>query len=296
MTGEGPPHELSSGRVQVPGYGFPEDAARAVALAARHGGWRVRPKGSFGPPSGCRSDEAAAIISEALADDSSWLTPARVTALLHCYGLPLVSARVVPDAELAVEAAAGLGGPVALKAVATGLLHKTDAGGVRLHLDGPDAVHGAALEIKSAVARAGLKLEGLLVQRMVTSGVELIVGVVHDHSFGPVLACGAGGTSAELIKDVAVRITPVTDSDAHEMVRSLKTFPLLDGYRGAPRCDVGAVENVLLRVSAMVEAHPEIVELDCNPLIVAPDGALIVDARVRVEAALPRSPVPSLTV
>jgi acetyl coenzyme A synthetase (ADP forming)-like protein len=295
MTGEGPPQELSAGRVRVPGYEFPEDAARAVALAARHGSWRGRPEGSFVALPGCRSGEAAAIISEALADDAGWLAPARVTALLDCYGLPLVTTRVVPDAELAVAAAAELGGPVVLKAVATGLLHKTDAGGVHLHLDGPDAVRGAALEIEAAVARAGLTLDGLLVQPMAAPGVELIVGVVHDHSFGPVLACGAGGTSAELIKDIAVAITPLTDLDAREMVRSLKTFPLLDGYRGAPPCDVSAVEDVLLRVSAMVQAHPEIVELDCNPLIVGPDGALIVDARVRVEATDPRPPVPSLT-
>jgi acetate---CoA ligase (ADP-forming) len=110
-----------------------------------------------------------------------------------------------------------------------------------------------------------------------------------------VLACGAGGPTAELIQDVAVRITPVTDLDAHEMVRSLKTFPLLDGYRGAPRCDVGAVEAVLLRVGAMVEAHPEIVELDCNPVFARPDGVLIANARVRVDAAPPRPPVPSIT-
>jgi acetyl coenzyme A synthetase (ADP forming)-like protein len=294
MTGEGPPQELRSGRVQVPGYAFPEDAARAVALAARHGRWRARPEGSVVVPSGCRPDQAAALISAALADGSSWLEPARVAELLDCYGLPLVTTRVVADAERAVAAAAELGGPVALKAIATGLLHKTDAGGVRLQLDGPDAVRAAALEIEAAVARAGLELDGLLVQPMAPRGVELIVGVVHDHSFGPVLACGIGGTSAELIKDVAVRITPVTDLDAREMVRCMKTVALLDRFRGAPRCDVDPVEDVLLRVGAMVEAHPEIAELDCNPVIVGPDGALIVDARVRVEACDPAPPVPSL--
>jgi acetyl coenzyme A synthetase (ADP forming)-like protein len=294
MTSEGPPQELSSGRVQVPGYQFPEDAARAVALAARHGSWRARPEGSFGVPAGCRDDEAAAIISAALADGSSWLGPAGVTALLDCYGLPLVTTRIVADAERAVDAAAEFGGPVALKAIATGLVHKTDAGGVRLALHGPGAVRGAALEIDAAVARAGLQLDGLLVQPMVESGVELIVGVVHDHSFGPVLACGAGGASAELIQDVAVRITPVTDLDAREMLRSLKTFPLLDGYRGARPCDLAAIEDVLLRVSAMVEAHPEIAELDCNPLIAGRQGAKIVRARVRVEASGPSPPVPSL--
>jgi acyl-CoA synthetase (NDP forming) len=129
---------------------------------------------------------------------------------------------------------------------------------------------------------------------MAPAGVELIVGVVNDHSFGPVLACGAGGTAAELIKDVAVRITPVTDLEANEMLRSLQTFPLLDGYRGAPKCDTAAVEDVLLRVSAMVDAHPEIVELDCNPVVVTPDGASIVDARVRVAEAPVAALIPSL--
>jgi acyl-CoA synthetase (NDP forming) len=129
---------------------------------------------------------------------------------------------------------------------------------------------------------------------MAPAGAELIVGVVNDHNFGPVLACGAGGTAAELIKDIAVRITPLTDLDAHEMLRSLRTFPLLDGYRGAPPCDVTAIEDCLLRVSAMVEAHPEIVELDCNPIVVGPDGAVIVDARMRIEAAPSTRPTSSL--
>ena len=194
----------------------------------------------------------------------------------------------------AARAAAELGVPVALKAVGPKLLHKTDAGGVRLNVDGAEAVRQASAEIAAAVARAGHELEGLIVQPMSPQGVELIVGVVHDQSFGPVIVCGAGGTTAELIKDVAVRITPLTDLDAHEMLRSLRTFPLLDGYRGAPRADQEAVEDVLMRVSAMVDAHPEIAELDCNPLIVLSDGALIVDARVRVEAAAPPAPVPSL--
>ena len=117
---------------------------------------------------------------------------------------------------------------------------------------------------------------------MVGDGVELLVGVVNDASFGPVVACGAGGMAVELLKDVAVRITPLTDLDAAEMVRSLATFPLLEGGRGAPKADVAALEDLLLRVSAMVEAHPEIAELDCNPVTVLPDGAVVVDARALV--------------
>ncbi|HZE05473.1 MAG TPA: GNAT family N-acetyltransferase, partial [Solirubrobacteraceae bacterium] len=294
MISEGSPGELRSAHVRVPSYQFPEDAARAMALAIRHGRWRARDAGRVVDFPAARRVEAAATISRELASGAEWLSPSCVARVLECYGLPLVRTTVVRDAAQAVAVAAELGTPVALKASAAGLIHKTDAGGVRLELRDAQAVQAAATEIEQAVARAGFRLEGLIVQPMAPDGVELIVGVVHDHSFGPVLAVGAGGTSAELVKDVAVRITPVTDVDARDMVRSLRTFPLLDGYRGAPRCDLAAIEDVLLRVSAMVEAHPEIVELDCNPLIVTSEQAVIVDARIRVEAAEPPAPMPSL--
>lgn len=294
MSSAGPPPELGSVKVRVPGYEFPEEAARAVALAARYGRWRSRPRGQVTDPAGITPERAAAIISRGLAEGSGWLPPASVTELLSCYGLPLVSTAVVADAAEAVNRAAEVGFPVALKAIARDLVHKTDAGGVRLGLDSPEAIRAAAAEIEASVSATGRQLDGLIVQPMAPSGPELIVGVVHDQSFGPVLACGAGGTTAELIKDVAVGITPLTEVDADQMLHSLRTFPLLDGYRGAPRADVGAIEDVLLRVSAMVEAHREIVELDCNPLIAQPDGALIVDARVRVETAAPPPPMPSL--
>jgi acyl-CoA synthetase (NDP forming) len=295
MTSEGIPAELASDGAAVPGYEFPEDAARALALAARHGRWRARPEGTAFAPTNTRPAEAAAIISEALAAGPGWMEPAGVVALLDCYGLPLIETRVVSGSEAAAAAAAQLGWPIALKAVAHGLLHKSDVGGVRLGLEDPQAVRDAAREIDAAVARAGHRLEGLVVQPMAPSGVELIVGVVNDHNFGPVLACGAGGTTAELVKDVAVRITPITDLDAREMLQSLRTYPLLEGYRGAPGCDLAAVQDVLLRVGAMVEAHPEIVELDCNPLIAGPQRALIVDARVRVEAAPLPTPIAALS-
>jgi acetate---CoA ligase (ADP-forming) len=294
MVSEGIPTELSSSRLRVPGYAFPETAARAVTLAVRHARWRARDAGSVPLIEGLRSVEAAAMISRELARGEGWLSPTCVAQLFDCFGLPLISTAVAPDAEAAAAIATRLGVPVALKAVARGLVHKTDAGGVRLGLQDADAVRAAAADIERAVVRAGHRLEGLVVQPMAPVGVEMLVGVVHDHSFGPVIACGAGGTTAELIKDVSVRITPLTDVDAREMLTSLRTFPLLDGYRGAPRCDVAAIEDVLLRLSAMVERHAEIVELDCNPLIAGPDGAVIVDARVRVETAAPPRPMPSL--
>jgi acyl-CoA synthetase (NDP forming) len=262
----------------------------------RHARWRAREAGSVPLIEGLRSVEAAAMISRELARGEGWLSPNCVAQLFESFGLPLISTTVAPDAEAAATIATQLEVPVALKAVAHGLVHKTDAGGVRLGLEGADAVRAAAADIERAVGQAGHQLEGLVVQPMAPPGVEMLVGVVHDHSFGPVIACGAGGTTAELINDASVRITPLTDVDAREMLTSLKTFPLLDGYRGAPRCDVAAIEDVLLRLSAMVERHAEIVELDCNPLIAGPTGAVIVDARVRVETAAPPRPMPSIAV
>jgi acetate---CoA ligase (ADP-forming) len=287
------PDEADGAGPRLPRYQFPEDAARALVRAVEYATWRQRPEGHAPElPEACR-DEAAALLAEVLAErpHSHWLAPDEVARLLACYGLPVAEWRLAGSPEEAGAAAAELGGPVALKAVAPRLVHKTEANAVRLHLTGAGQVRTAAARMAEAVAAQGYTVDGFLVQRMVGDGVELLIGVVHDPSFGPVVACGAGGTAVELLKDVAVRITPLTDLDAAEMVRSLKTFPLLEGYRGAPRADVAALEDLLLRISALVEAHPEIAELDCNPVKALPDGVVVVDARVRVEAATPRLPL-----
>ncbi len=272
-------------------FRLPEDAVRALAQAAEHARWLARPTGRPVEPEGCRPEDARRIIAEAVAAGRGWLSDVEVWELLDCYRIPRVRTEFAGSAEEAVALAAEIGGPVALKARASGLLHKSDIGGVLLDLEGDAMVRSGAEEIRRAVAAAGVQLDGLVVQQMAPGGVELLVGVVHDPSFGPVVACGAGGTTAELLRDVAVRITPLTELDASELVRSLRTFPLLDGYRGAPRLDVRAVEDVLLRVSAMVERHPEIAELDLNPLIVATLGAYASDARVRVRPPEPERPV-----
>ena len=272
-------------------FRLPEDAVRALAQAVEHQRWLARPAGVVVEPSGCRPDEATQIIAAGISAGSGWLSAADVPALIDCYGIPSLRMEIAATAEDAVAIAARLGGRVALKASAPGLLHKSDVGGVILDLEGADAVAAAARAIRGSVAAAGYELDGLVVQQMAPTGVELIVGVVHDPSFGPVVACGAGGTAAELLGDVGVRITPLTDIDASELVRSLRTFPLLDGYRGGPRLAVSCVEEVLLRVSVMVDRHPEIAELDLNPLIVTPDGAYVSDARIRVQPPVPDRPI-----
>ena len=142
--------------------------------------------------------------------------------------------------EEAAAAADRIGRPVALKAFGSKIVHKTDLGAVQLGLSGATRVTAAAREMAQRLGDAGVEAEGFLVQEMVEGGVEMLVGVAHDPLFGPVVACSAGGTAVELVRDVAVRVTPLTDLDATEMVHSLKTFPLLDGFRGAPKADVPA--------------------------------------------------------
>ena len=277
----------------VPTYLHPENGAHALARVAHYAEWRRRP--AEAPPSfdDVRPDIAAAAIAEGLGEGAEWLDFERLSRLLGAYGIPLAEWRMAADSQAAADAAAEIGGSVALKALGPEIVHKTDLGAVRVGLSGRQQVADAAAGIDEGLRRAGVSRERFLVQAMVEGSVEMLVGVVGDAVFGPVVACGAGGVEAELLKDVAVRLSPLTSSDVDEMLHSLRTFPLLTGYRGAPGVDVAALQDLLLRTSAMVEAHHEIAEMDLNPVIVAVDGVMSVDARVRVEAAAPRRSWPS---
>ena len=290
ISAEGAPSELCAGPVSVPAFRYPEEAATALARAVRYGNWRDRDPGVVPELTDLREAEATAVIATALTRGPGWLTPSEVADLLGCYGVEMPESRLVHSPTAAGKAVHALGGAVVVKAISPTLLHKTEAGGVRVGLQGRAETVRAAREIADRVERAGHRLDGFLVQQQLPVGVELLVGVVGDPLFGPLVACGAGGVTAELLRDVEVRLTPLTDRDTHEMLRSLRTFPLLEGYRGSPRADLPAVEQLLLRVGALVDAHPEVVEMDLNPVIAAPDGARVVDARVRVEPAPPRRP------
>jgi len=271
----------------VPTVSYPEDAARALARVVRHAEWRQRPVGEEVAFDDTSPDEAAFTIAEALATGEPWLEPDAVRALLGAYRIPSARLELAADPAAAGHVADQLGGRVALKAVGPDIVHKTDLGAVELGLEGGAEVSWAAVRMDERLAELGTERRAFGVQPMVEGGVEMLVGVVGDDVFGPVLACGAGGVQAELLKDVTVRIAPISRDDAGEMVRSLATYPLLTGYRGAPAVDVGSLEELLLRLSAMVESHAELAELDFNPVLVGPDGAVVVDARVRVEPASP---------
>jgi len=306
MTAERAPavlHDDVADAPPLPAFRYPEDAARALGRAVAHARWRAQPRGAVPAFADVRPDEAAATIARALgargaSDAGCWLEPRDVVALLRCYGVPLAAQRIerTPTgvARAAAELAADGASAVALKAVAPGLLHKSDVGGVALGLASPAAARRAAQQMRERVATAGHALEAYVVQAMAPPGQELLVGATADPLFGPVVAVGAGGRAVELLHDVSVRLTPVTDRDAREMVDALSIAPLLRGARGEPPVDLPALEQVVLRIGALVDAHPEIAELDCNPVIAHPRDAVVVDARVRVVPVAPPAPVPAL--
>jgi acetyl coenzyme A synthetase (ADP forming)-like protein len=291
MSAHGLPAALSASGVRIPSYAFPEQAAIALAHAADHGEWREKPVGTVPHFPGIRVDEAAAVIAEALERGEGWLEPDEVARLFECYGVPTAVTIGASTPDEAGEAAGRMRGPVVLKAV--GPVHKTEVGAVRIGLEATE-VAGEASSMASRLRESGEPLEGFLVQELVEGGVEMLVGMTADPEFGPIVACSAGGITVELTRDVAVRVAPLTDLEATEMVSSLATFPLLDGFRGSPAKDVKALEDVILRVAAISVDQPAIVEMDCNPVMVLDRGAAVVDARIRVRPPAPHAPAVGL--
>lgn len=274
----------------VPLFSAPEPAARALARAAQYAEWRRRPPGTVPELAGFDAVTAGALVDRYLAEvpGGGWLPPDAVTAVLGAAGIPVVATAEVTSGAEAARVAEEMGFPAVLKAAGPDIVHKSDLGGVRLEL-------GSAAEVASAyedlAAGIGARMTGAVVQPMAAPGVETIVGVVQDPMFGPLVMFGLGGTATELLGDQAFRILPVTDQDAAEMVRSLRSSPLLFGYRGAPMVAVAALEDVLQRVARLAGAVPALAELDINPLRVSPDGALAVDARLRVAPVPPGPPL-----
>jgi acetyl coenzyme A synthetase (ADP forming)-like protein len=288
LSSRGTPAALAGGpRGRIPSYSFPENAAAALAAAVRYGRWRARP---VTPPFRLAEDAEQAIrrrvreLAAALPADG-WLAAADTEALLAAAGIPLVASRIVgPEPSAVVAAAEAIGFPVVVKAIAPGLQHKTEAGAVALGL-GSDAEVGAAV---SAMARrldeAGAPPTGYLVQPRVAAGVEALVGVTRDPSLGPLVVAGLGGVQAEILRDVAFRLPPLSVADVDEMLGELRAAALFDGFRGAPPADRAALADVVARVAALADLVPELRELDLNPVIVgaAGHGAVVVDARIRL--------------
>jgi acetyl coenzyme A synthetase (ADP forming)-like protein len=278
---------------RVPAYAFPENAARALGRIARYAEWRAQPPALFWGFDDVRPSDARAICRGVVEHrGDSWLTPEEMRRVLDDYGLPLLPAVLARSADEAAALASIVGFPVVAKIQAEGISHKTEVGGVRVNLTSEKAVRSAYRDIAAILHDRGVNgpMDGVAIQPMIQGGVETIVGVTEDPLFGPLVAFGLGGIHVEVLGDVNFRIAPLADRDVDALLRGIRGFPLLTGFRGQPPADVAALKDLLLRVSQLAVDVPEIVELDLNPVIALPDstGCRIVDARVRV--AEPRRP------
>lgn len=284
MSTKGAPAVLAP----IPSYPFPESAALALARAASYGQWRSTPEGAVVPLPGVDGDAARAVIESALSRGGGWLDPLETQSVLEAFGIPVAETRMAAEEIDAVAFADALGYPLVMKAVGPAILHKTEVGGVKLGLADADAVRGAYRELST---RLGASMTRVILQPMVTGGVEVMVGVSQDPTFGPLIAYGSGGTLVELLSDVAFRLQPVTDRDVSAMLDEVRGTALLRGFRGAPPADEAALKDLILRVSALVEARPEIREMDLNPVKVLSKGARVLDARIRVQVR----PIPAVS-
>jgi acetate---CoA ligase (ADP-forming) len=264
----------------VPCYTFPESAARALAHAASYAAERTAPLGVQPTFPDIDRSAARAIVAQARSTGGGWLSPLGCEALLEACGIPTAGTHVARSAGEACRIAAAIGYPVVLKGSGPDILHKTEARVVHPSL----ADEGALRDAYRSLSRNPDVLQ-VLVQPMVR-GVEMFVGASFDDKFGHAIVCGSGGTLVELLRDTSCRLAPLTDAAAQEMLGEVRGIALLRGYRGTPIADEVALRDVLLRVSALLELCPEVVELDLNPVMVSPAGATAVDARVRIASGV----------
>lgn len=274
---------------KIPCYAFPEGAARVLGKIAAYAEWRSRPLGRIPTMADMDLASARAVCRGGLAKrGSGWLSTEECRLVLQAVRLPLAPGGVARSADEAAALARKLGFPVAVKLASQRLTHKTEIGGVRLGLTDETAVRSAFEEIRNRLTRDGNldAMEGVLVQAMIREGTEVLVGMTHDPVFGPLVAFGLGGIHVEILGDVCFRVTPLTDQDASEMVRGIRGYRLFQGYRGHAAADVSALEELLVRVSWLVEEVQEISELDLNPVFALPpgQGCRIVDARILVKS------------
>ncbi|HEV8212016.1 MAG TPA: acetate--CoA ligase family protein, partial [Vicinamibacterales bacterium] len=287
MADPGRPQPLDADGERIPAYAFPENAARALARIATYAEWRAQPPGLLWGFEDVHAEEARDICRSAVeARGETWLTDEEMRRVLNAFALPMSASAVAHTADDAAALGAVLGFPVVAKVLSSKVQHKTEIGGVRLNLQNEAAVRRAFNDILARAKQAGVldAVDGVLIQPMLTGGVETMIGVAADRLFGPLIAFGLGGIHVELLGDVRFRIAPLTDHDADELMHEIRGFRLLEGYRGQPAADVGALRDVLLRVSRLADEVPEIIELDLNPVIALPDGhgCRIVDARIKV--------------
>jgi acetyl coenzyme A synthetase (ADP forming)-like protein len=278
----------AEGGERIPVYPFPEAIGRFLGKVAQYSEWRTADPGLFPEFADQQLDQARDICRKALAERGpGWLSVDEARHVLEAAGMMVGAGGVAATSEQAVEIADAVGYPVAVKLASLEIVHKTEIGGVVLDLQSADQVRDAFMGIRDRLEAEGSvnAMQGVLVQPMLAGASEVMIGVNDDPGFGPVIAFGLGGVHVEILRDVAFRVSPLTDLDARSMIREVRGFVLLEGYRGHPPADVDALEEALLRISRLVEAVPEIGEIDLNPIFaLAPgDGYRIIDARIMLQ-------------
>jgi len=268
----------------VPNYAFPESAVNSLAAAVRLVEMRAITGREYVQYKDVDTAKASKIIADYLGKDTErYLTQAECRALFECYKLPLLKSGVAKSADEAAKVVSGISGKVVMKVMSEDVKHKFDSGGVLLNIEGADAAKKGYEQIYANIAKnvPGAKIDSILIEQMAPEGEEVIVGCSRG-GLGPLMMFGLGGTFVELIKDVQFRLAPMWKVTAEEMVHSIKGFKKLDGFRGAPKRDINAIMDVILRMSAMVVNHLEVAEFDINPLIVHAEGkgASVADSRI----------------
>lgn len=271
----------------IPVYKFPENAAKAFGALYKYSNWLNRQHLAQYPLTFDR-ERAARIIKDCLARGKTRLGELDGLGILESYGFKALPTKLARSAEEAGATAAEMGFPVAMKIVSEQILHKTDAGGVMVGLENAQAARDAyeAIVTRARAYKPDAVIEGVLVQKMAPRGTEIILGLNRYPVFGPLLMYGVGGIFVEVFQDVTFRLAPIGRNEARRMVREIKGYKLLQGFRGAPKCDIEQVEKCLVGLSNLALNHPEILELDINPLLVHPEGqsATAVDCRMILKA------------
>lgn len=268
----------------IPNYLFPEAAVRTMASMVRYGDLLKLKKRQVRTMTVKRTAAAAIIRKKLNGRDSYYMPEKEANEILDCYGFPILKSVLIKEPSQADQAADKIGFPVAMKIVSQDIIHKFDAGGVRLKIKTKEESHKAFEEIieNAKNFNPSAKIDGVIMEEMAKGGVEVILGAVRDPEFGPICMFGLGGIFVEAMKDVTFRLAPMWEISAEIMIRTIKAYRVLKGIRGAPPSDIDSIKDCLLRLSQMLCDHPEIVELDINPLIVYPEGegCVVADSRI----------------
>jgi len=268
----------------IPNYAFPEAAVRSMASMAFYGCLLSLDKREVRRVAADR-DTTTMIIKKKLAGkDRYYMSEKEANEILQCYGFPVLKSILLKDLSQVDDAAEEFIFPVAMKVSSPDIVHKFDAGGVRLKIKTKQEARKAFEDIikNTKKFKPSAKIDGVIIERMAKRGVEVILGAARDPRFGPICMFGLGGTLVEAMKDVTFRLAPMWEISAEIMIRSIKAYSILQGVRGEPPCDIDAIKDCILRLSQMVAEHPEIAELDINPLIVYPEGqgCVVADSRI----------------